>query len=46
MGERRGAYWVLVEKSERKRILGSLRLTWKDNIEIDLPEVGRERVLD
>jgi hypothetical protein len=40
MGERRGAYWVLVGKREGKRPLGRTRQRWKDNIMIDLDEVG------
>ena len=39
MGERRGAYRVLVEKPERKRPLGRPRRRWKD-IKMDLQEVG------
>ena len=40
MGEKRGAYRVLVEKTERKRSLGRPRRRWMDNITIDLQEVG------
>ena len=40
MGERRGAYRVLVGKLERKSPLRRLRRRWKDNIKIDLQEVG------
>jgi hypothetical protein len=40
MGERRGAYRVLVEKPEGIRPLGRPRRRWKDNIKIDLREVG------
>jgi hypothetical protein len=36
---RRGVYRVLVEKPERKRPLGRLRLRWEDNIKMDLQEV-------
>ena len=39
-GERRGIYKVLVGKPEGKRPLGKPRHTWKDNIEMDLQEVG------
>jgi hypothetical protein len=39
MGERRGAYRVLVGKHKRKRPLGRPRCT-EDNIKIDLQEVG------
>jgi hypothetical protein len=37
---RRGAYWVLVERPEEKRPLGSGRLIWEDNIKMDLQEIG------
>jgi len=40
MGERRGAYRVLVEKPEGKRPLGRSRRRWEDNIKMDLLEVG------
>jgi hypothetical protein len=36
MGERRGAYRVLVEKSEGRRPLGRPRRRWEDNIKVDL----------
>jgi hypothetical protein len=36
----RGVHRVLMEKPERKRPLGRLRLRWEDNIEMDLQEVG------
>ena len=38
MGERRGAYKVLVGKPEEKRPLGRPRRTWEDNIKKDLLE--------
>jgi len=41
MGDRRGAYKVLVGKYERKRPLGKPRCRWKDKIKMDLQEVGR-----
>jgi len=41
-GDERCAYRVLVGKPERKRRLGRPRSRWKDNIEIDLQEVGWE----
>jgi hypothetical protein len=41
MGERRGAYKVLVGKPEGKRPLGRPRCRCKDNIKIDPQEVGR-----
>jgi hypothetical protein len=40
MGERRGAYRILVEKPERKRQLGRPRHRWEDIITMDLQEVG------
>jgi hypothetical protein len=40
MGERRGAYRALVGKPEGRRPLGRPRRRWKDNIEMDLREVG------
>jgi len=40
MGKGRGVYRVLVEKPEGKRPLGRPRCRWKDNIKIDLQEVG------
>jgi len=39
MGEERGAYRVLVRKPDGKRPLGRPRLTWVDNIRMDLQEV-------
>jgi hypothetical protein len=40
MWERRGVYRVLVGKPEGKRPLGRPRHRWKDNIKMDLQEVG------
>jgi hypothetical protein len=40
MGERRGAYRVLVEKPEGRRTLGRPRRRWEDNIKMDLRVVG------
>jgi len=40
MGERRGVYRVLVGKPEGKRPLGRPRCKWKDNIKMDVQEVG------
>jgi hypothetical protein len=40
MGERRGAYRVLVRTPEGKRPLGIPRRKWEDNIKMDLQEVG------
>jgi hypothetical protein len=39
MGERRGAYRVLVGKSEGRRPLGRPRCRWENNIKMDLREV-------
>jgi hypothetical protein len=39
MGERRGAYRVLVGKPEGRRPLGRPRRRWEDNIKTDLREV-------
>jgi len=40
MGERRGAYGVLVRKPEGIRRLGIPRRRWEDNIKMGLQEVG------
>ena len=40
MGERRGVYRVLVGKPEEKNPLERPRHRWKDNIKMDLQEVG------
>jgi len=40
MGERRGVYRVSVGKPEGKRPLGRSRHRWKDNLKMDLQEVG------
>jgi hypothetical protein len=40
MGERRGAYRILVGKPEGKRPLGRPRRRWEDNIKMDFQEVG------
>jgi len=40
IGERRGAYSVLVWKPEGKRPLGRPRSRWEDNIKMDLQKVG------
>jgi len=40
MGEKRGAYLVVVVKTEEKRPLGRSGLRWKDNIKIDLQEIN------
>ena len=38
MGDRRGAYRVLVRRPEGKRPLGRPRHRWEDNIKMDLQE--------
>jgi hypothetical protein len=40
MGEGRGVHGVIVGSTERKRPLGRPRRRWKDNIKMDLQEVG------
>jgi hypothetical protein len=40
MGEKRGAYRILVGRPEGRRPLGRPRRRWDDNIKIDLQEVG------
>jgi hypothetical protein len=40
MGERRGAYRILVVRPEGRRPLGRPRRRWEDNIKIELQEVG------
>jgi hypothetical protein len=39
-GELRGAYNILVGRSEERRPLGRPRRRWEDNIKIDLREIG------
>jgi hypothetical protein len=40
VGERRGAYRILVGRPEGKRPLGIPRRRWEDNIKMDLQGVG------
>ena len=40
MGERRGAYRLLVGRPEGNRPFGRLRRRWEDNIKMDILEVG------
>jgi hypothetical protein len=40
MGEVRSAYKILVGKPEWRRPLGRHRRRWKDNIKMDLREIG------
>jgi len=43
MGQVRNSY-ILIEKPERKRILGRPKHRWEDNIRMDLKKTGREGV--
>jgi hypothetical protein len=40
MGEGRGMYKILLGKPEGRRLLGRPRHRWKDNIKLELQEVG------
>jgi hypothetical protein len=40
MGEKRGAYRILVGRPEGRRPLGRPRRRWEDNIKMDLQDVG------
>jgi hypothetical protein len=40
MGERRGAYRLVVGKPDGRRALGRPRCIWDDNIKMDLRDVG------
>jgi hypothetical protein len=40
MGKKRGAYRILVGRSEGRRPLGRPRRRWEDNIKMDLQDVG------
>jgi hypothetical protein len=44
MGEKRNAYRSLVGKPERKRPLGQPKHRQKDNIKLDVKDIGRECV--
>jgi hypothetical protein len=46
MGQKRGAYRILVGRLEGKRPLGRPRRRWEDNIKMDLQEVGWGQGLD
>jgi hypothetical protein len=46
MGEKRGAYRILVGRPEGRRSLGRPRRRWEDNITMDLEEVGWGHELD
>ena len=38
-GDRRGAYRLLMERSDKMRPLGRPRLRWEDNIQTDFQDV-------
>ena len=40
MGDRTGAYRVLVGRPEGKRLLGRPRCRWENNIEINVQKIG------
>jgi hypothetical protein len=40
MGEKRGAYRILVGRPEGRRPLGRPRRIWEDNIKMDFREAG------
>jgi hypothetical protein len=40
MGEKRGAYRILLGRPEGRRPLGIPRRRWEDNIKMDLQDVG------
>jgi hypothetical protein len=42
MGDRSGAYRVLVGRPEGKRPLGRPRHRWENNVKMDLKDVGWE----
>jgi hypothetical protein len=42
IGESRDVYGVYLGQHEGKRLVGRARLRWKDNIKMDLQEVGCE----
>jgi hypothetical protein len=44
MGETRNAYRILVGTPEGKRLLGTPRRRWVDNIKMDLREIGWDDV--
>ena len=48
MGDRRGAYTVLVGRPDGRRRLGRQRRTWENNIKMDISEVewgGMDRIV-
>jgi hypothetical protein len=46
MGEKRGAYRILVGRPEGRRPLGRPRRRWEDGIKMDIQEVGWGHGLD
>ena len=44
MGDRQGAYRVLVVSPEGKRSLGRHKCRWEDNIKMDIQEVRWRRI--
>jgi hypothetical protein len=46
MGEKRGAYRILVGRPEGRRPLGRPRRRWEDNIKMDFQDVGWRRDMD
>ena len=42
MGERRGAYRILVGRAEGKRPLGRRRRGWEENVKMGVRELGFE----
>jgi hypothetical protein len=46
MGKGRDVYWDLVGKHEGERPLGIPKRRWKDNIKMDLQELGCEGGMD
>jgi len=41
MGERRGAYWILVGRLKERRPLGRPKNRWEDNMNTNLQEMGQ-----
>jgi len=42
MGRRRGVHKILLRKPEEKRPLGRPRRRWKNNVKMNLQEVGKK----
>jgi hypothetical protein len=43
-GEKRNAYWIMMEKPEGKRPLGKPKCNWEDNIKLILRAMGGHEV--